>query len=618
MERMIGTLVHRGPDGSGAHISSGIGLGIRRLSIIDLETGDQPLACEDGSIVAVCNGEIYNAPELREELAGRGHRFRSRSDVEPVVHLFEESGPDCVDRLRGMFALAVWDGRNQRLMLARDRFGIKPLDYAITRDGLWFGSEAKAILASGAVGRDVDVLAIEDLFTWGFVRTPRTLFASIRRLPPAHVLIWKGGAPVLRRYWSAPDDAESTEMTAQEWAEALRAKLEETVRIHLRSDVEVGGWLSAGLDSSSVVSLARKVLGRPLRTFTLAFEDEKIDETRRARTLDTYPGHEHPNERALCDRASFELLPKMVWHMEEPSASNLEISRYLIARATARHVKVAVAGEGADEIFGGYSRYLQEKLLAPFMMLPAPVRRALLFFRTGERRHGYRTRLLLGPRYITTERFRLMLGPLGMPQRFRLWTPDLAHAVAGANDREAVEITDDELRGLSRFSQQRRAEVAIRLPDYVLHHVDRTSMACGLEARVPFLDHEFVELAAKIPPSLKLHHFTEKYILRRAMKGVLPEEIRRRRKFGLGAPSASWWRSSLPAFAREMLSESALRQKGYFDPGAVGDTLRRTQVAGARFGMLLNAVLVVQLWDELFIAGRSLDPPAQRSAGPDS
>ena len=597
--RMTATLVHRGPDGHGVHVGPGVGLGVRRLAIVDLETGEQPIASEDGAVVIVCNGEIYNAPELRAELERSGHRFRSRSDVEVAVHLYEDLGVDFVDRLRGMFAIALWDAAARCLVLARDRFGIKPLVYAATPSGLWFASESKAILAGTDLDREEDPRAIEDLLTFGFVRTPRTMFRTVRRLPAAHLLLWQDGEPTLRRYWRPPLRAVHARRSEGEWAEALLAKLEETVRVHLRADVEVGAWLSPGLDSSGVASLARRVLGRPPRAVTLAFEDEDADETRRFRTLDAYAGHELPNERATCGEASFVRFPEAVWHHEEPTAYALEIPRLELARASARHVKTVISGEGADELFGGYPYFRWNEVTAPLARLPLWMRRRLLGRRLESRR-PWAVPLLLAPPEMGRERYRRLVGIVHPEAAASALSGDLRRRLAAERDEAPWPLDAGELRTLPPFVALQQCELQIRLPDYVLHTADRAAMAHGVEVRVPYLDHELVELCAGIPQSLLLRWRDEKVVLRRALAAALPAEICRRRKRGLQAPAAAWWRGRLPGFAAELLSEDRLRASGIFAPGAVAGHLRRHRDGHADLSHVLTAVLGVQAWDALF------------------
>jgi asparagine synthase (glutamine-hydrolysing) len=602
IERMAATLRHRGPDGCGFLTGPGVGLGSRRLAIIDLETGDQPITSEDGSATVVCNGEIYNAPELRRSLEATGHRFHTRSDAEVIVHLFEDLGLAFVTRLRGMFALALWDAPNRRLVLARDRFGIKPMVYSTTGSGLWFGSEAKAVLAGGEVAAAMELGAVEDLLTFGFVLTPRTLFAGIRRLPPAHLLVWQDGTATLRRYWQAPVGAERSNLGERAWAEALLAKLEETIRIHLRSDVEVGAWLSPGVDSSGVVSLAQSLLDRPLRTVTLAFADPIADETRTRRTLDTFPGHELPNELAVCDTHSFALFREAVWCMEEPTACMVEIPHLVLAQASARSVKVVLTGEGSDEVFGGYRHVRLNRWTSRFARLPRWLRRGLL---PGpiESRHPWAVPLLLAPREMGRERYRRLVGMTHSAELQGVLSPEFRrnlHTLGPGGDWLSGE---HRLASLPQFAALHRCEMEVRLPDYILHMTDRAAMAYGLEVRVPFLDHELVELCAGIPPSLKLRAGTEKYILRRALERSLPPEICWRRKRGLTAPSAGWWRSPLPAFAEDLLSEGQLVRNGYFAPATVSRVLRRHRSGEVNLGHILNLVLAVQVWHSLFLDG---------------
>ena len=604
IDRMMASIVHRGPDGRGSARLAGAALGIRRLSIIDLETGDQPITNEDGAITLVCNGEIYNAPELRSELQRTGHRFRSRSDVEVIVHLYEEAGVECLARLRGMFSFAIWDARRRRLMLARDRFGIKPLVYAVRPDGLWFASEAKAILAAGVAGGEADPRAIDDLFRFAFVVGPHTLFSNIKKIPPAHVALYDDGALSLRSYWAMPEDGGRSGMTAGEWAEVLRAKLEETVRIHLRSDVPVGAWLSPGVDSSAVTSLSMRHLGRTLPTFTLGFDDPSVDETRRFPTLDTYAGYETPNQRAWCETASFTLFPKAIWHMEEPTAWGLEIPRMILAQAAAREVKVVLTGEGSDEIFGGYAHFRMERISRRVSLLPLAVRRALLAPLVPAGRPMV-SRLLLAPRGLAAERYARLVGPMHAEERHRLFSRGLRSRLADAPEIGTRVGPPEGSQSKHWFDRLRRWDLDLRLPDMVNHSLDRGAMAYGVEARVPFLDHELVELVARIPPGLKAQGPVEKSILREALRGVLPEEIRRRRKVGMGAPHEAWMSAPLPAFAEDLFSERRLREKGYFEPRAVHQFLREQREGRRKLGAVLMAVLGVQLWDETFLRGNA-------------
>ncbi len=616
LRRMTAIVRHRGPDSDGFFTAPGVGLGVRRLSIIDLVTGDQPIASEDGRVTLVCNGEIYNFRELRAELTAAGHRFRTASDVEVIIHLYEDHGVECLRYLRGMFAFALWDAANRQLMLARDRLGIKPMNYALGKDGLYFGSELKSILVGDRVERDVDEGAIRDLFAYSFVPAPKTLFGRIRRLPAGHYLLYRAGALSICRYWDVNfqvSDGDRPRHTGDEWAEALREKLETAVRLHLRSDVPIGAWLSAGIDSSAVVALMRRLAGVVPHTFSLGFEDPQFDEVGHTKTLDQFPGYEMPNERASCATRDFELFPKVVWHCEDPTTSGNEVPRMMLSGLSARRVKTVLTGEGADELFGGYVWYRLDRLLRPLAVLPASIRR----WAAPEplaRRFPWGSRLYLAPREMNGARYRRMVGPLHSGLAESLFSDDLRHRLThGGGDEDPV--SPGRLRGWHPFEQLQYWELKTRLPDFIMLKLDRVSMAHSLEVRVPFLDHEVVEFCARIPVSLKMRGLQEKHILRRALRDVLPREIVQRRKRGLMTPHHGWWRGKLPAFAVDALSPARLRETGYFRPDAVARLLQEHRAGRANYGDLLLGVLWIQLWDDLLRRGCRPSTGLPASAG---
>jgi asparagine synthase (glutamine-hydrolysing) len=599
LQRMADTLRHRGPDGEGFHAAPGIGLGFRRLSIIDLETGDQPIANEDGSVVVIGNGEIYNFQELRAELVAAGHRFRTRSDIEVIVHLYEQHGPDCLALLRGMFGFALWDARRRRLLLARDRFGIKPLHYAETPEGLFFGSELKAILASGRVERRLDVRALRDLLSFSFVLAPRTLFRSIRQVRPGHFLLYERGALSEHAWWDLrfPDAGDA--LPRRDWASELRAKLEESVRLHLRSDVPVGAWLSAGLDSSAVASLMRKITAQPVPTFSIGFENPRFDELRGNRILSDFPEYGLVNHRALCTARDFERLREAIWHAEDPQAVGLEIPRLVLSELSARHVKVVLSGEGSDEVFGGYRWFRRHKLLQPWLRLPRGLRSALAGIPPLARRWPRAARILAAPAEMDLARYQQTIDTSNSAFDERLLSGELRRALAQEPDEAGALSLPDDFRRWHAFSQLQYLEARVRLPNFVTRLLDSLSMAHGLEVRVPFLDHELVELCTQIPPGLKMRGLREKYVLRRAMQGDLPSEIVWRRKRGLAAPFSQWMRQ-LPAFAADLLSAEQVRARGYFEPAAVAALIARHREGGTRHAKSLLGVLAIQLWDDLF------------------
>jgi asparagine synthase (glutamine-hydrolysing) len=602
LTEMKSVLAHRGPDGDGIHVDREIGLGIRRLGIIDLDTGEQPLYNEDQSVALVCNGEIYNYLELSDALKGRGHRFASRSDAEVAAHLYEEFELRFVEHLRGMFALALWDSSRRRLVLARDRVGIKPLHYVLTPDGrLYFASEQKAILKAGEIGREPDTAALRDLFLYGFIRGDRTLFSQIKKLPPAHLLVFENGRSRLVRYWQLPEteDSDSQGFGAEAWAERLLDKLEETVRLHLRSDVPVGAWLSAGVDSSGITALMCRLGAPPEAAFSLLFEGIPRDEISRFRTLDRYPGFPLEVIRVAAPLDSLRLLPESVWHVEDPFTAGVDIARLILADATAARTKVVLTGEGADEVFGGYWWYRWNRLLSPLSRLPRPLA-GVVANRFVRRRWPGGCQPILFRSESELDWFQRFVGPPWVHEWWSLiFRPEMLREFERAERVERENQRALPFGGLS-FSELQRYDLTLRLPNAVVHHLDRASMARSVEARVPFLDHELMELAAGIPHSLKVRGFTEKYILRRALGGVLPRQICWRRKAALTPPFSRWLREPLPGFARELLSGESLRKKGLFDRLGVQKLLRLHLEGAMDAGRILMTVLGVQLWDELF------------------
>lgn len=598
LERMSGAMIHRGPDGDGHWHGPGAGLAVRRLAVIDLRTGDQPLRNEDGSVVLVCNGEVYNHVELRRELRGRGHRFRTGSDAEVIVHLYEELGPSAVVRLRGMFAFALWDVSRRRLLLARDRLGIKLLDYVVTAEGLSFASEAKALLAAGRIDPRIDPRAVGQLLTLGFVQSPRTFFLDVRRLEPGHWMTYEGGRIDLRRYWDVPltPRGERPRRSASEWSEGLREKLDEAVRLHLRSDVPVAAWLSGGIDSSAIAALACRHRERPLRAISLEFEDPDADEVGKLPTLAAFPGFDIDVTAIGCGLRDMALLPAAVWHAEEPTGKGLEIPRLLLARATAAHGKVVLTGEGADEVLAGYGWYRLEKALRPAAVVPARLRRALAPLLSAVR--PWTAGALAAPRVTDLPRFAAVIRPGQAEAARRLLTPSFARrALEGGTAIDPVRLPKA-LQRCHPLERLQYLELNTRLPDYINLQLDRQAMAWSVEARVPFLDHELVEYCMQIPPALKLRRLTEKYVLRRAMRGLLPDEIVARPKRPLVAPHRRWMRGELPGYARELLDTDSLRDTGYFQPEEVD----RVRQAGASPEAVL-AVLAVQLWNEIYVRG---------------
>jgi asparagine synthase (glutamine-hydrolysing) len=605
IRRMTEIMSHRGPDSQGFYVAPGIGLGITRLSIIDLQTGDQPISNEDGTITVICNGEIYNFQELRQALMAAGHRFRTRSDVEVIVHLYEDCGVKCVNHLRGMFGFALWDSRTRLLMLARDRLGIKPLCYALTSDLILFGSEYKSILISNGIERQIDYEAFKDLFTVGFILGRKTLFKNIRRLLPGHYLLYQDGRFSVHRYWDLhfPVSRQSTHTrTAHEWSESLRAKLEESVRIHLRSDVPVGAWLSGGIDSSAVVSLMNRLSDHPVRTFTLAFENKSYDEASTQRILTDFPGYDISNRQAHFTNNDFNLLPKAAWHCEDPSTLGIGIARMLLSQLASQDVKVVLTGEGSDEVFGGYPWFRVDKMLRPFRPLPLRIRRLLTTIPAIRKRWSRAVRILRAPPNMSLIRYKQVIDSTYPEHDPRLFSDDLRQRLIDHGDPEDDLSLPPDFDRYHPFSQLQYLEMKVRLSDFITRNLDLASMAYSLEVRVPFLDHEFVEFCSRIPPNFKMKWLEEKHILRRAMRDILPPEILMRRKRGLSVPYPQWIRDQ-PEFAGELLSADMLRKTGYFSPKYVTDMFKEHKSGKPDYGIQLLRVLDVQLWHHHFIEG---------------
>lgn len=608
LRRMTQTLYHRGPDGEGYYRGPGVALGMRRLSIIDIEGGNQPIFNERKTLALICNGEIYNYKELRDTLIKKGHQFSSHSDVEVIVHLYEDHGVEALKYLRGMFALALWDGDKGELFLARDRLGIKPLHYAISDDAsLYFGSEYKAILASGRVKKEADPHAIHDMFTYGFILSPKTMFKSIRRLLPGHYLIYRKGEVILRQYWDVSfcSDNDRPKYLAAEWADRVYEKLKESVRLHLRSDVPVCAWLSAGIDSSSIVAITRKILKQTVPTLSLIFDNQPdFDEIAGSKTLNQYPGFEIENQRIICKGQHFDQYPRALWFQEDPTTSGVPILQTMLAKATAEQYKVVLTGEGADEFLAGYPWYRFDMLFRPFSVLPRSLRSFMIMAPVLKHYKPWSSQVFLAPRAMNLQRYAQLIG-LYEPDLFNsLFSPKIQEGFKTGYAQNPAFADFGRMKKWSQLEQLQYIEDKSRLTDLVTHNLDRISMSHSLELRVPFLDHEFVELTTKIPSTLKLHKQKEKYILREAMRDHLPAEIIKRKKRGLNAPVVNWLRDDLPEFALEMFSERMIKGKGYFSINKVNKILQQHRSGKADHTRPLMAILGIQMWDELFIQNR--------------
>ncbi|MCL6554482.1 MAG: asparagine synthase (glutamine-hydrolyzing) [Firmicutes bacterium] len=613
--RMCARLAHRGPDDQGLAIVGRAALGMRRLAVIDLAGGHQPLANEDGTVWVVLNGELYNYRALRRELARRGHRFRTQSDTEVLVHLYEELGERLVEPLRGMFAFALWDARRERLVLARDRLGEKPLLYACLPGRLRFASELGALLADPALPRQVDPLAIHHYLTLQYVPSPHSMLAAVRKLPPAHRLVWERGELRLERYW-APRPGPRLTLPYRELVAGTRARLHEAVRLRLVADVPLGAMLSGGVDSSAVVACMAAAAAEPVRTFTIAFAEGPYSEAAHARAVARALGTDH-HELVLDPALVRDELPAIVARLDEPLADPAAVPLFALARLARRHVTVALTGDGGDELFGGYQRYAADPLAGLLALVPRPLRARLVaplvqaaaaLLRAGQPAPG----ALPPERDLAAALERLVaaaeLPPDASVVRWGAYFSEplkaalydgLARAAAGAPATVALLAgcaAAAAWPGAGRLDRTLLTDLTTYLADGLLMKADRMTMAHGLEARAPLLDHELVEWVARAPEAAKVRGWQTKRLLRDAVRGLVPEPVRRRGKQGFGVPLAGWLRGPLLPLARELLLDSTARRRGYFRPALVEQLLAEHLTGRRDHAKRLWALLCLELW----------------------
>jgi len=598
LEAMGGALAHRGPDEATLAFYGRAGFSFRRLSIIDVAGGAQPIDNEDGRCHVVLNGEIYNHLELRAELEAHGHRFRTHCDVETVVHGYEEWGDAVARRLRGMFAFALWDESRQRLLLARDRLGKKPLVYHEANGEIAFASELRALLRAPGVPREADVAAIHEYLTYQYVPHPRTAFAGVAKLPPAHLLVFEDGRSRIERYWSLsfrpPLAIDETEAASE-----VRRLLRDAVKVRLMSEVPLGAFLSGGLDSSAVVALMAEF--HRVKTFSIGFEEDVFDERPFAALVARRYGTEH-HEFVVRPDAT-EVLPRLVEHYGEPFADSSALPTWYLARLTRQHVTVALDGDGGDELFAGYDRY--RALAAYRLMARLPAGRGLAHA-IANRAAGIglpaRARRLLAAASSTPEESYARTVSVFAPEETRaLYTPEMIARTKGVDPYDGLRRAFAASDAADLLGRTLHVDTLTYLPDDLLVKVDIATMAHGLEARSPLLDHPLVEFAARLPSRLKLRGSCGKRVLRRAAADLLPAPILRRRKAGFGVPIGRWFRGELRGYLEDVLLSMAARSRGFFDPAAVR-ALVRSHVAGLRDrSAQLWALLMLELWCRRFL-----------------
>ena len=607
---MTDAVAHRGPDAAGCFLDTSIGLGHRRLSIIDLATGDQPLSNEDGSVQVVFNGEIYNFAEVRHELVAHGHRFRTGSDTEVIVHGYEQWGERCVERFRGMFAFAVWDGRARRLLLVRDRLGVKPLYYAEVPGGIVFGSEIKSLLQDPEVPREWRPDALDAYLTLSYVPTPATIYAGIHKLPPAHLLVAENGRVRVSRYWDLEFTGQGDAAREEEYREELDDLLAEAVRLRLVSDVPLGAFLSGGVDSSTVVAYMAEAGDRPPVTISVGFDDRHYDEVRHAETV---ARHLDCDFHALtADPRVDELLPVLAWHFDEPFADSSAVPTYYVSQAARRLVTVALSGDGGDELWAGYARHRVESreqqvraALGRATPLAGWIGQALPLTIKGARslRH-----LTSSPDHAYA--LKHAYGMFEPEVKTRLYSGDFLRRVNGHDPFASFRAAYADCSSADPLDRSMYVDARTYMIDDVLTKVDRMSMAVSLEAREPLLDHKLLEFAARVPSSLKLKNGQSKYLLRRGLEGRVPRSIVERTKRGFEAPIGEWLRGPLAAMVTELLLDGRLRQRGLFNMPEVTRLWTEHRDGRADHRHRLWQMTMLEMWFRTFID--SAAPPAAR------
>jgi asparagine synthase (glutamine-hydrolysing) len=611
LEAMNRTIVHRGPDSDGRYEDPGhVGLAMRRLSIIDVSGGDQPISNEDGSVWTVFNGEIYHFRELRSNLESRGHRFRTATDTEVIVHAYEEFGDDFVQHLDGMFAFALWDSRRKRLILARDRVGIKQLYYSVCNGQLLWGSEIKCILAHPEVPRELRASAVQHFLTYLYVPEPITAFQGIEELPAGHLLISEKGSFSLRKYWELRYEVDPT-LTPEAAAQGIRDRLDESVRTSLISDVPLGAFLSGGIDSASMVALMARHSEVPVETFSIGYDNAgaNFDERAFAREIaQRYQTHHH---ELVMQPNLTEIVPELVRAFDQPAADASAIPTWYLAKDTRKHVTVALSGVGGDELAAGYERHRGVMVGERFRWIPSWVTRSLLkplvsAIPDSPSGHQWvqRVKRFVGSLELPfDDRYFELLVAFSTALQRELLTPEIAEQIDWAAPRDLFRRYLEPLGDTAPLNRALYADLKLFLPSNLLTLTDRMSMAHSLEVRVPFLDHHLLEFAARIPPDLKLRGLERKHILKRAVQDLLPPGFLKRRKMGFSLPLTVWFRNELRPYVEDVLSERAIRECGVFRYPAVRTILDDHFARRANYDGQIWALITFTTWYETYIAG---------------
>ena len=601
---MCATIVHRGPDDEGVFAFRNTGIGMRRLSIIDLSTGHQPQFNEDGSIAIVFNGEIYNYRELRQELIKKGHRFKTDSDTESIIHAYEEFGTDCLQRLNGMFGFAIFDQRKNEIFIARDRIGIKPLYYYFDDRVFAFGSEIKPILQIEGIDRSIDAQALNLFLTYEYIPAPYSIFRRIRKLRPGHFLIYRPHEIRTEKYWDLEFHPNGRKV--EDLEEELRELLRDAVRLRLVSDVPLGAFLSGGIDSSTVVGLMAGLMDRSVKTFSIGFEDQSYNELNYARLIAKRFNTEHTE--FIIQPQALELVEKLVYHLDEPLGDFSIFPTYLVSKMARDYVTVILSGDGGDELFAGYDTYIADRFARKFALLPAFIRKGIVkplvyAFPPQEQKKGLinkMRRFVEGMEYPEDLQHVRWMIFLSEADRKNLLHPDFFGNLNGTASYRFIREYFEQAKSLDRINQQNFVDLKTYLVDDILVKVDRMSMATSLEARVPFLDHRVVELSFQIPGEEKIRGGDTKVILKRAMKDLLPEEILHRDKQGFSIPIKNWIRNELRSMMLDVLDEHKIRNQGLFDYRTVNRLVDEHLRGVENHSHRLWALMMFELWHDKF------------------
>jgi len=603
LDKMCGIITHRGPDEQGTVVRERAALGMRRLSIIDLKSGQQPIYSEDGNLAIVFNGEIYNFRELKIELESLGHRFKTNSDTETIVHAFEEFGTGCLEHLRGMFAFAIWNFREETLFIARDRVGKKPLFYALTEAGNFvFGSELKTLLTHGEIKKEIDFAALDAYLTFGYVPEEFCIFKNVRKLAPAHFLTLKNGKIETRKYWDFNYAEPENIKSENEYIEVLREKIKDAVSVRLISEVPLGAFLSGGVDSSTIVAMMSQISNAPVKTFSIGFNEDSFNELKFARVAAKHFNTEHHEFVVTPDLV--DIIDELVWHFDEPFADSSALPTFMVAKMAREFVTVVLSGDGGDELFAGYTRYAIDKRRSGLANLPKAIRAKVLQKLSEKLPEGFR-----GKNYLynisldAVDRYIDSVSHFNGVRKKLLYSKDFQanlNGAFGAGERDFKAFAESVSTG-NPIDNILYLDSKTYLPGDILTKVDRMTMAASLEARVPLLDHKLIEFVVQIPTALKMKGTETKYILKRAMEGTVPKEILYREKQGFGVPINEWINAQLRTRIHADLSDRRTQARGYFEPSYIKNLLAEHSNGRRDHSHSLWLLWMLELWHRKFI-----------------